>query len=238
MHSNVYRLLAIAVLVLATCLAVVQPVVAAPLADGGVVVATMTGRVSTSAGYVNVRSGPGTNYSVVGRLTNGETVTILGSVSGQAVYRGNSTWYDLGNKRYVYSGLVRIESSPPGGSPPSTGGQKWIEVILSQQRLIAHEGDRIIMNTLVSTGKSGTPTPVGTYYIYSKLRSTTMAGPGYYLPNVPYTMYFYRGYAIHGTYWHNNFGHPMSHGCVNMRTSDAAVIYGWAPIGTKVVVRR
>jgi lipoprotein-anchoring transpeptidase ErfK/SrfK len=48
-------------------------------------------------------------------------------------------------------------------------------------------------------------------------------------------MYFYRGYAIHGTYWHNNFGRPMSHGCVNMRTGDAAWVYNWAPIGTPVV---
>jgi len=52
---------------------------------------------------------------------------------------------------------------------------------------------------------------------------------------VPYTMYFYRGYAIHGTYWHSNFGRPMSHGCVNMRTQDAAWLYSWAVVGTPVV---
>ena len=62
-----------------------------------------------------------------------------------------------------------------------------------------------------------------------------MSGPDYYLPQVPYTMYFYKGYAIHGTYWHNNFGHPMSHGCVNMRTDDAAWLFNWASIGTPVV---
>ena len=55
------------------------------------------------------------------------------------------------------------------------------------------------------------------------------------LPNVPYTMYFYKGYGIHGTYWHHNFGHPMSHGCVNMRTSDAAWLFNWASVGTPVV---
>jgi lipoprotein-anchoring transpeptidase ErfK/SrfK len=76
---------------------------------------------------------------------------------------------------------------------------------------------------------------VGRFRIQTKLRSTRMSGPGYNLPNVPYTMYFYRGYAIHGTYWHNNFGHPMSHGCVNMRTGDAAWVYNWAPVGTTVV---
>ncbi|MBI5619492.1 L,D-transpeptidase, partial [Candidatus Gottesmanbacteria bacterium] len=53
-------------------------------------------------------------------------------------------------------------------------------------------------------------------------------GPGYYLPDVPYVMYFYLGYAIHGTYWHNNFGHPMSHGCVNMRIEDAKTLFEWS----------
>ena len=54
-----------------------------------------------------------------------------------------------------------------------------------------------------------------------------MSGPGYYLTNVPYTMYFYRGYGLHGTYWHNNFGHPMSHGCVNLKTPDAKWLFDW-----------
>jgi lipoprotein-anchoring transpeptidase ErfK/SrfK len=61
-----------------------------------------------------------------------------------------------------------------------------------------------------------------------------MAGPGYYLPNVPYTMYFYRGYAIHGTYWHHNFGTPMSHGCVNMYTPDAEWMFYFSSVGTLV----
>ena len=63
-----------------------------------------------------------------------------------------------------------------------------------------------------------------------------MIGPGYDLPDVPFSMFFYKGYAIHGTYWHNNFGTPMSHGCVNMNTNDAAWIYSNAPVGTYVRV--
>ena len=63
-----------------------------------------------------------------------------------------------------------------------------------------------------------------------------MAGPGYYLPNVPYTMYFYQGYGLHGTYWHHNFGTPMSHGCVNLATPDAEWLYNWASVGTLVNV--
>jgi lipoprotein-anchoring transpeptidase ErfK/SrfK len=63
-----------------------------------------------------------------------------------------------------------------------------------------------------------------------------MSGPGYYLPDVPYTMYFYKDYGIHGTYWHNNFGTPMSHGCVNMVTAEAGWLYNWSHLGIVVVV--
>ena len=55
-----------------------------------------------------------------------------------------------------------------------------------------------------------------------------MTGPGYYLPEVPYTMYFYEGYALHGTYWHNNFGQRMSRGCVNLQTDNAKQLFEWA----------
>jgi lipoprotein-anchoring transpeptidase ErfK/SrfK len=102
--------------------------------------------------------------------------------------------------------------------------------------LYAYEGDTIVASFLVSTGVSQYPTVTGEYHIYIKLLSTDMSGPGYYLPNVPYTMYFYKGYGIHGTYWHNNFGTPMSHGCVNMYTPDAEWMFNWASEGTLVNV--
>ncbi len=114
---------------------------------------------------------------------------------------------------------------------------KWIEVILAEQRLIAWEDGRMVMTTLVSTGAQDTPTVRGVFRIYRKLDSQHMRGRGYDLPNVPYVMYFKGSYAMHGTYWHNNFGQPMSHGCVNIPTGKAAWLYGWAPLGTVVVVR-
>ncbi len=117
-----------------------------------------------------------------------------------------------------------------------SSGEKWIDVDLSQQMLYAYEGDYIVASFLVSTGVAAFPTVVGQFYIYIKLESTLMAGDGYYLPDVPWTMYFYRGYGIHGTYWHNNFGTPMSHGCVNMYTPDAEWLFYWAPLGTLVNV--
>jgi len=120
---------------------------------------------------------------------------------------------------------------------PSKGnGARWIDVDLSQQRVYAYEGDVVVNSFLVSTGTARTPTVTGKFKIWIKLRSTTMSGPGYYLTNVPYTMYFYKGYGLHGTYWHNNFGTPMSHGCVNLTIADAAWLYSWAYEGTVVNV--
>lgn len=117
---------------------------------------------------------------------------------------------------------------------------KHIYVDLANQRLYAYEGEKKIFDFPVSTGK-WYPTPTGDFKIWVKLRYTRMSGGDpsigtyYNLPNVPYTMFFYgkdlsksRGFALHGAYWHNNFGYPMSHGCVNMRTEDIAKLYSWA----------
>lgn len=112
----------------------------------------------------------------------------------------------------------------------------WVEVDLSAQMLFAYRGSQILDSFYVSTGTSNHPTVTGTYKIYAKLPTYTMVGPGYNLPDVPYSMFFYKGYSIHGTYWHSNFGTPMSHGCVNMNTNDAAWVYNLSTIGTYVFV--
>ncbi len=121
--------------------------------------------------------------------------------------------------------------APPPPAPtsqPSANGEKWIDVDLTHQQLTAYQGNTPVFQTSVSTGLRNTPTVVGEFRIYWKLTATDMAGPGYYLPGVPYTMYFHAGYALHGTYWHSNFGQPMSHGCVNLRTEDAKWLFNWA----------
>jgi len=125
----------------------------------------------------------------------------------------------------------------------AASGEKWIEIDLTNQRIIAHEGDQIVYNFPISSGMPWTPTVPGTFHIYVKLRFTRMAGgwdigDPYDLPNVPYTMYYHRGYAIHGAYWHNDFGRPKSHGCVNMAIPDSEKLFYWAnpptPAGTSV----
>jgi hypothetical protein len=125
---------------------------------------------------------------------------------------------------------------------------KKLYVDLSKQRLYAFEGDTLVFEFPVSTGK-WYATPTGEFKIWTWLRYTRMSGGNkangtyYNLPNVPYTMFFsnaavprYRGYAIHGAYWHNNFGQPMSHGCVNMRNDDVAKIYEWAYKNTEIPI--
>ncbi len=125
-----------------------------------------------------------------------------------------------------------------GGIPSEvTGSTKWVDVNLTKQQAYAYEGSTLVRTFLVSTGVSRYPTVTGQFHVYVKYRYALMTGPGYYLPNVPYTMYFYQSYGLHGTYWHNNFGHPMSHGCVNLRTEDAKWLYeNWVVIGTLVNV--
>ncbi len=116
--------------------------------------------------------------------------------------------------------------------------QRWIEIDLSRQRLIAWEGGYPVYAVIVSTGKASTPTPTGSFTIQSKHLETRMQGPGYNVPDVPYTMYYYGGYAIHGAYWHNRFGTPVSHGCTNVAVDHAQWLFDWASVGTPVVVHQ
>ncbi len=126
------------------------------------------------------------------------------------------------------------ETTPPPGTVAA--GVHWIDVNLTQQRVYAYAGDTLVNSFLVSTGTWLHPTVTGQYHVYVKLRYTDMSGPDYYLPNVPYTMYFFQGYGLHGTYWHHNFGTPMSHGCVNLSIPDAAWLYDFSSVGTLVSI--
>jgi lipoprotein-anchoring transpeptidase ErfK/SrfK len=129
-----------------------------------------------------------------------------------------------------YPTEVAVDTEPP----PSNGGERWIDVDLSEQMTYAYEGDQIVASFLVSTGIWQHPTVTGQFHIYVKYLFADMAGPGYYLPDVPYVMYFYDGYGLHGTYWHHNFGTPMSHGCINLTIPDAEWLFYWADVGTLV----
>lgn len=130
----------------------------------------------------------------------------------------------------------------------ANAAEKKIEVNLTTQTLTAKEDNQIIYNFPVSTGK-WSPTPTGGFWPWIKLRFSNMTGGSrqlgtyYNLVNVPYVVYFYNenypksmGYSLHGTYWHSNFGYPMSHGCVNVKTSDMAQLYNWLDLQTKIEI--
>jgi len=152
--------------------------------------------------------------------------------------------YDPNAKTGSYHG--EIVSVPPFSmqepkSPPVLGistGERWIEVDLSEQKIRAWEGNTLFLESLVSTGLPWYPTPQGEFRVWDKVRATKMEGGSgkyyYYLPNVPYVMFFendkvpgWRGFSLHGTYWHNDFGKVHSHGCVNLPTPIAEKLYYW-----------
>ncbi|MFH1566316.1 MAG: L,D-transpeptidase [bacterium] len=132
------------------------------------------------------------------------------------------------------------ESKIVAGVLGTSDNEKRIEIDLAKQTLYAYEGDEKIFEFLISSGKWGW-TPTGEFTIWIKLRYTLMTGGSqalgtyYYLPNVPFVMFFYnenvsksKGFSLHGTYWHDNFGHPMSHGCVTMKTEEVEQLFYWA----------
>lgn len=141
---------------------------------------------------------------------------------------------------------VKRDSLPTNvlGTTNANGEEKWIEVSLSEQMVRAWEGNKKMMEFPISSGKWAR-TPTGTYNIWYKTRYQSMVGGSkelgtyYNLPNVPHNMFFYQGFALHGAYWHNNFGQPMSHGCVNEPLANAAQIFDWAgpvvPEGKNIV---
>lgn len=125
----------------------------------------------------------------------------------------------------------------------NASADKYIKVDLSEQRLTAYENGIPVKTFLVSTGTKGWPTPLGKTTVTAKIpvkHYGMYLGPGnaanYSLPNVKWNLRFREHYYIHSAYWHNNFGRPMSHGCVNMSIPDAEWVYHWANVGTPVEI--
>ena len=112
-------------------------------------------------------------------------------------------------------------------------GEKWIEVSLSDQKLYAWDGNQLVNEFPISSGIETNPTVTGVFRMWARTPAQTMSGGNlasgtyYNLPNVQWVQYFYGEYAFHGTYWHNNFGTPMSHGCVNLTIEDAEWLFYW-----------
>ena len=204
---------------------------------------------------VNMRNGPGEDYKVVGRLRNGVVLKV-----GEIITNASSTWYKIiftsqllypdrvKGDWYVKAGPVRlfrnIGDVDLKKSEYSTSTQSII-VDVSEQKLYAYDGDVLFMEEPISTGLEFTPTPRGKFAVFRKTPSRFMQGPipgvseqVYDLPGVPWNMYFTAsGAVIHGAYWHDHFGKPWSHGCVNLSPINAKKLYDWALIGVEVTVQ-
>lgn len=164
------------------------------------------------------------------------SISCITNLSGN--YQQQYTGVFMGQKVVTPSRITTDDTvSPVLGV--STMSDKHIYIDLTNQRLYAFEGNKMAYDFLVSTGKWHA-TPTGDFRIWIKLRYATMVGGDpsigdyYNLPNVPYIMYFSNtaypkseGYGIHGTYWHHNFGSPMTDGCISMKTQEAAQLYNW-----------
>ncbi len=140
-------------------------------------------------------------------------------------------WIKVGKDKWVDGTRVAriVKNKRPKGVPP---GAKWIDIDIYEQILEAYKGDRLIYATLVSSGLPAFETPKGLFRIWGKARMRKMSGGKkgkdyYFLEDVPYQMYFSNGVAIHGAYWHDNFGIKQSHGCVNISPRDAKWLFDW-----------
>ncbi|HWH07420.1 MAG TPA: L,D-transpeptidase family protein [Candidatus Paceibacterota bacterium] len=166
--------------------------------------------------------------------------------------RVSGEWYVASEytRSFRDTGSQELDSSFPtalreAGTSLGLIPEKRIVVDRSEQKLYAYENDTLFLESAISTGLDLTPTPRGTFTVYRKTPSRYMQGPlpgisnEYYdLPGVPWNLYFTKeGGAIHGAYWHDEFGTQHSHGCVNLPLDSARILYDWAPLGTKVVVQ-
>jgi hypothetical protein len=154
-------------------------------------------------------------------------------LTDQVVTVGSSEYFET-TEGWWLRGIDGTKTEP-GPAPEGLGAdEKWIDVNLKRQTLVAFVGDKAVFATIVSSGRPQHDTPPGTFRIREKHISATMDGDAeqatdgpYSIQDVPYIQYFNAGYALHGAFWHSNFGHVQSHGCVNLSPLDAKSLFGW-----------
>jgi len=155
--------------------------------------------------------------------------------------------FELVRVHEISGAMVRVDEAawmqtrdlarPTLSTPPAEvtrPDERWVDVELASQTLVAYEGARPVYATLVSTGRPDSPTPTGAHRVWVKLEATDMDNvergdldAHYSMEDVPYTQFFEHGVALHGTYWHRDFGHTKSHGCVNLAPLDAKWLFAF-----------
>jgi L,D-transpeptidase catalytic domain len=161
-------------------------------------------------------------------------------LTGKELDFHGTSYAETGDGSWVKRSQIR--STNPGPLPADLKpNERWIDVNLTTQTVVAFEGEKPIYATLISSGRESKikdkdhRTPTGEWRIREKHITTTMDGDGtaagdlpYSIEDVPYVMYFFRSYALHGAFWHANFGSQMSHGCVNLAPLDAKYLFFFA----------
>ncbi|MDR2610153.1 MAG: L,D-transpeptidase family protein [Clostridiales Family XIII bacterium] len=170
----------------------------------------------------------------------------FGDADGGAMSVGwqwiNNYWYYFGgaNDGKMRTGLQKVDGVMHYFGGPNDGrmdsGKRWAEVDLSDQIAYFYDGDMLMRTCVISSGAAAHKTQVGNFRVWAKVRKQDMSGPGYYTKNVEWITYFDGGIAFHYAYWHNSFGRPVSHGCINMKKDDAIFSYNFLQKGDKVVV--
>jgi LysM repeat protein len=135
------------------------------------------------------------------------------------------------------------QSNAQSGREEELSGEKWIDIDIGDQVLTAYQGDTAVRTFTISSGSKRYPTVTGSFRTYARIELQDMsggsqaAGDYYFQPDVPWVQYFFEGYAIHGAYWHNQFGTPIGHGCINMRVEESRWLYDWTGVtGIRVEV--
>jgi hypothetical protein len=202
----------------------------------------------------NLRAGPSTGAALLGTLPTGSPVVVSAWVAGEEVVKDNVTWAKLADGAYLYSTTLRPVALPAAPPPPAAAAGrtgKWIDLNLTQQVVVAYEGQTVVHMARTSTGRPGWETSTGVFSIQRRVEKETMdsstllgldaARADYKVENVRWTQYFTAdGMALHENYWKppDTFGIPSSHGCAGLVAADAKFFWDWASVGTPVYAHR
>jgi hypothetical protein len=184
------------------------------------------------------RRAPGSNAPTTGRTFYRFDMVWIYEVQNV----GGLDWYRIGPEDWIEQRRI-AKVTPDPSRPEGVEANRWISINLYEQTLAVYEDGEMVYATLVSTGLDGWWTQPGVFQVYEKLEADPMQGAFtadrsdyYYLEDVPWILYFDKARALHGAYWHNGYGYPRSHGCVNLSPADAHWLYNWADVGTYVYV--
>ena len=210
-------------------------------------VAERDGQIAVSADAGAIQKFVDTLPGLVNRTPTNQTAVTNSSGEVLKVVTAGITGRTIGDTTGVADAFAAQLSTGNAAYPltvsetpfQTTALYRHIDVNLSSQRAVLYENGAVVQDWAISSGLADTPTPTGNFTVFAHVRIQDMGctpTSSYCTKDVPWVTYFAPDIAFHGAYWHNNFGNPMSHGCLNMPISQAQYVYDWAPEGTEVSV--